>query len=46
MEITKEGILLTELAPGVTVEEIQAATEATLIVSENYKNNGNIGRNT
>lgn len=37
MEITPAGILLTELAPGVTVEEIQEATEATLIVSEKLK---------
>ena len=37
MQITNQGILLTELAPGVTVEEIQAATEATLIISENLK---------
>ncbi len=38
MEITPQGILLTEIAPGVTVEEIQAVTEATLIISENLKN--------
>ncbi len=37
MEITEQGIVLKELAPGVTVEEIQAATEATLIISENLK---------
>ncbi len=37
MEITEKGILLTEIAPGVTIEEIQAATEATLIISENLK---------
>ncbi len=37
MEITDQGILLTELAPGVTIEEIQAATEATLIISDNLK---------
>lgn len=33
MEITAEGIVLKELAPCVTVEEIQAKTEATLIIS-------------
>ncbi len=37
MEITGEGILLTELAPGVTVEEIQSKTEAVLIISGNLK---------
>src|SRR5690554_5678611 len=37
MQITEKGILLTEIAPGVTVEEIQAATEATLIISDNLK---------
>ncbi|MGM0436534.1 MAG: 3-oxoacid CoA-transferase subunit B [Bacillota bacterium] len=37
MEVTDEGIVLKELAPGVTVEEIQDVTEAQLIVSENLK---------
>ena len=37
MEITEQGIVLKELAPGVTVDEIQEATEATLILSENIK---------
>lgn len=32
MEVTQEGIVLRELAPGVTVEEIQAKTEARLII--------------
>lgn len=32
MEVTKEGIVLKELAPGITVEEIQAKTEANLII--------------
>jgi acetate CoA/acetoacetate CoA-transferase beta subunit len=35
MEVTKEGIVLKELAPGVTVEEIQGRTEAELIIPEN-----------
>ncbi|MCL1834889.1 MAG: 3-oxoacid CoA-transferase subunit B [Oscillospiraceae bacterium] len=35
MEVAKEGIVLRELAPGVTVEDIQAKTEATLIIPEN-----------
>jgi acetate CoA/acetoacetate CoA-transferase beta subunit len=35
MEVTKNGIVLRELAPGVTVEEIQSKTEATLIIPDN-----------
>ena len=34
MEMTKEGIVLRELAPGVTVEEIQSKTEVTLVIPE------------
>ncbi|NLM20499.1 MAG: CoA transferase subunit B [Peptococcaceae bacterium] len=34
MEVTPEGIVLKELAPGVTVEDIQAKTEAKLIIPE------------
>ncbi|MBZ4654364.1 MAG: Butyrate-acetoacetate CoA-transferase subunit [Peptococcaceae bacterium] len=34
MEVTKEGIVLKELAPGVTVEEIQAKTQAALIIPD------------
>ena len=37
MEITPEGIVLTEIHPEFTVEDVQAATEATLIVSPNLK---------
>lgn len=37
MEITDEGIVLKELAPGVTVDEIQEVTEPKLIVSKNLK---------
>ena len=37
MNITDKGIELIELAPGVTVEEIQAVTEPTLIISKNLK---------
>jgi len=37
MEITKDGILLTELHPDYTVEQTQEATEAELIISENLK---------
>ncbi|QVK21791.1 CoA transferase subunit B [Mycoplasmatota bacterium] len=37
MEITDEGILLTEIAPGVTIEEIQEVTEPKLIISENLE---------
>ena len=38
MEITPEGIVLTEINPEFTVEQVQAATEATLIISPNLKN--------
>ena len=37
MIITDQGILLTELASGVSVEDIQAVTEPTLIISKNLK---------
>lgn len=37
MEITKEGILLTELHPDFTIEQIQEATEAKLIISPDLK---------
>ena len=36
-EITPEGFLLVEYAPGVSVEKIKNATEGTLIVSEDLK---------
>lgn len=34
MEVTKQGIVLRELAPGVSVQDIQLQTEATLIIPE------------
>jgi acyl CoA:acetate/3-ketoacid CoA transferase beta subunit len=34
MEITPEGIVLKEVAPGVTPEDVQKATGARLIISE------------
>jgi acetate CoA/acetoacetate CoA-transferase beta subunit len=37
MEVTPEGLMLTELHPDHTLEEIQAATEASLIVSPELK---------
>lgn len=37
MEVTKEGLLLKELGPGVTVEDIKKATEADLIIPDNIK---------
>ena len=37
MEITKEGILLTELHPDFSLEQIQEATEAKLIISPDLK---------
>jgi 3-oxoacid CoA-transferase subunit B len=37
IRVTPDGLLLEELAPGVTVEQVRAATEAQLIVSESLK---------
>ena len=37
IEVTPEGLVLTEYNPEYTVEEIQAATEAALIISEDLK---------
>ena len=37
MEITPEGIVLKEIHPEFTVEQVQAATEAELIVSPELK---------
>ena len=37
IEVTPEGLVLTEYNPEFTVEEIQAATEATLIISPDLK---------
>ncbi len=37
MEITEQGIVLKEIAEGLTVEEVQEATEAKLIVSADLK---------
>jgi acyl CoA:acetate/3-ketoacid CoA transferase beta subunit len=34
MEVTNEGIVLKELAPGITPEEIQMKTQAKLIVPD------------
>jgi len=34
MEITDRGIVLRELAPDVTVDDIQSKTEATLIIPD------------
>ena len=41
MEITPEGVLLKELAPGVTAEEVQAQTEAKLIIAKDLKTREN-----
>ena len=38
MEVTDKGILLTEINPEYTVEDVQEATEAKLIISDNLKN--------
>ena len=37
MEVTDKGLLLKEKNPTFTVEEIQAQTEAELIISEDLK---------
>lgn len=37
MEVTKEGLVLKEINPEFTVKDIQAVTEAKLIVAENLK---------
>ena len=37
MKVTPKGIVLTEIHPEFTVEEVQAATEATLIIAEDLK---------
>lgn len=37
MEVTPKGLLLTELHPDYTVEQVQEATEATLIISPNLQ---------
>ena len=37
IEVTKEGLLLKEIAPGWTVEEVQQFTEPELIVAEDLK---------
>jgi acetate CoA/acetoacetate CoA-transferase beta subunit len=37
IEVTKEGLVLTELHPDYTLEEVVAATEAHLIVSPDLK---------
>jgi 3-oxoacid CoA-transferase subunit B len=37
MEVTPTGLVLTELAPGVTADEVQNATEPTLIISPSLK---------
>ena len=37
MRVTKDGLVLEEVAPGLTAEDVQRATEARLVVSENLK---------
>jgi acetate CoA/acetoacetate CoA-transferase beta subunit len=37
LEVVPEGLMLTEIAPGLTVEEVKDATEAELIVSPDLK---------
>jgi 3-oxoacid CoA-transferase subunit B len=37
MEVTADGLVLREIAPGLTVDDVQRATEARLIVSDGLK---------
>ena len=37
IRVTEQGLVLEEVAPGLTAEDVQRATEARLIVSENLK---------
>lgn len=37
IEVTKEGLVLKEVAPGVTIEDVINSTEAKLIVSDDFK---------
>ncbi len=37
MEITEEGIVLTEINPELTVEQVQEATSAKLIIADDLK---------
>ena len=37
MEVSPQGLVLTELHPDYTAEQVQAATEAQLIISPNLK---------
>lgn len=37
IEVTPHGLLLTEVAPGVTLEEVQAVTEPKLTIAEGVK---------
>ena len=41
IRVTPQGLLLEEIAPGLTVEDVQRATEAKLIVSPTLKTMGN-----
>jgi 3-oxoacid CoA-transferase B subunit len=37
MEVTSKGLVLKEIAPGITVEELQSVTDAPLIVASDLK---------
>ncbi len=36
-EIREEGMVMTEIAPGFTLEDVQAATEAKITVADDLK---------
>jgi len=37
MEVTSKGLVLKEIAPGITVEQLQSVTDAPLIVAPDLK---------
>ncbi|HWR18372.1 MAG TPA: CoA-transferase, partial [Clostridia bacterium] len=37
IRVTKEGLVLEEIAPGYTIDQVIAATEAKLLIHENLK---------
>jgi hypothetical protein len=42
IRVTERGLVLEEVAPGLTAEDVQRATEARLIVSEKFEGDGEL----